>query len=76
MRDQTTQAHLAAAKSIASDLHIDLAEAQRWCDAWDRFAKRHQVARGQYFWDSGRGWIDAQRSFERADRSLTRERAG
>jgi hypothetical protein len=63
-------------RTIARDLRIDLEEAQRWCEAWERFAKRQGVVRGPYYWDSARGWIDAQRSFERADRSSPRRRAG
>jgi hypothetical protein len=58
--------------SIARDLGIDHEEAQGWCEAWERFAARHGVARGRYFWDSARGWIDAQRSFEKAERSAGR----
>jgi hypothetical protein len=66
----------AAAKRLARDVRIDLEEAQRWCDAWDRFAKRQHIARGPYYWHSARGWIDAQRSFERAARLSARSRAG
>jgi hypothetical protein len=55
---------------------MELQEAERWCDAWERFAERQRVPSGPYFWDSGRGWIDAQRGFELADRSSTRRRAG
>ena len=69
MADSTEQARRTAIGIIARDLRIDLEEAQRWCDAWERFARRGGVPRGRYFWDSGRGWIDAQRSFEKANRS-------
>jgi hypothetical protein len=66
----------AAIRLIARDLRIEVEEARRWCAAWERFAKRHDIARGPYFWDSAHGWIDAQRSFERADRMSVRQRAG
>ena len=35
--------------------------AERWCDAWEAEAARQGTAHGPYYWDSGRGWIDAQR---------------
>jgi len=54
----------AAVEGLAQDLGVDLEKAERWCDAWMRFAKRHGVAWNPYFWDSARGWIDAQRSME------------
>jgi hypothetical protein len=64
-----------ASMSIARDLAIDLEEAQRWCDAWERFAKRAGVnPRRPYYWDAARGWIDAQRSFAQEDRSSGRRR--
>jgi hypothetical protein len=60
----------AASRHIARELRIDLEEAQRWCDAWERFAKRSGLAPSRpYYWDSARGWIDAQRFFAREDRS-------
>jgi len=65
-----------AVRRIARELRMELEEAERWCDAWERFAERQGVPPGPYFWDSGRGWIDAQRGFELADRSSTRRRAG
>jgi hypothetical protein len=34
----------------------------RQCAAWEQFARRQGAARGRYFWDAGRGWIDAQRA--------------
>jgi len=70
----TKQARHAAAKVIARDLGIDIEEAEYWCDAWVRFAKND--ASGRYYWDSARGWIDAQRSFEQDDVSPRLERAG
>jgi hypothetical protein len=56
----------AAIRRLARDLKVDLQKAERWCDAWERFAERHGVAWNPYFWDSARGWIDAQRSMERS----------
>jgi len=56
------QARDAAIRSLARDLTIDLQEAERWCSAWERFVRRHGGARGNYFWEAGRGWIDAQRA--------------
>ena len=52
----------AAIRSLARDLRIDPSEAERWCAAWEQFARRHGGARSAYFWDAGRGWIDAQRA--------------
>jgi hypothetical protein len=53
-------ARRAAIASLVRDLDLLPDDAERWCDAWERFANHHGVARGTYFWDSGRGWIDAQ----------------
>ena len=66
----------AAIHALARELGIDFQRAERWCDAWERFANRHGVPRSQYFWDSARGWIDAQRAMGmvvgRAERSRNR----
>jgi hypothetical protein len=56
------QARDAAIRSLARDLTIDLQEAERWCAAWERFVRRQGGARSDYFWEAGRGWIDAQRA--------------
>jgi hypothetical protein len=56
------QARAAAIRSLARDLGIDRDEAARWCVAWEQIARRQGVARSPYFWDAGRGWIDAQRA--------------
>jgi len=63
MAEASERARHAAMMSLARDLKGDLAEAERWCDAWEGYAARRGVARGRYFWDSARGWIDAQRTF-------------
>jgi hypothetical protein len=68
MADPTAQARKSAIKIIARDLRIALDEAQGWCEAWERFAEQRGVPRGRFFWDAGRGWIDAQRSFDNAKR--------
>jgi hypothetical protein len=40
------------------------AEAEAWCSAWEAEAARQNLSSGsRFFWDAGRGWIDAQRSF-------------
>ena len=55
----------AAILRLARDLNVDVGKAERWCKAWERFAKRHGVTWNPYFWDSARGWIDAQRSMRK-----------
>jgi len=36
--------------------------ADRWCELWETEAAKQGMARdGDYFWDAGKGWIDAQR---------------
>jgi hypothetical protein len=62
MGDTIKQARDAAIASLARDLGIDRDAAERWCAAWEQFARRQGGARSQYFWDAGRGWIDAQRT--------------
>jgi hypothetical protein len=68
------QARHAAVRSIARELAIDIVEAERWCAAWQEFAKRNGGAQSAYFWDAGRGWIDAQRAMGRAVASFERPR--
>jgi len=55
---------LAWRRLIAGGLSAE--EAGSWCDTWEAEANRHEL-RGdsQDFWDAGRGWIDAQRSFRK-----------
>jgi hypothetical protein len=62
----------AAILRLARDLEVDVAKAERWCGAWERFAKRRGVAWNPYFWDSARGWIDAQRSMRNHVGSVVR----
>jgi uncharacterized protein YoaH (UPF0181 family) len=43
---------------------LSAGEADRWCLAWETEARRQVLKRDSiHFWDAGRGWIDAQRSF-------------
>jgi hypothetical protein len=38
----------------------------RWCAAWEAEAERQNLHRdSNYFWDAGRGWIDAQRALRK-----------
>jgi hypothetical protein len=47
---------------IEVGLAIDAAE--HWCAAWEAEARRQGLRPSSpHFWDAGRGWIDAQRSF-------------
>ena len=73
--DAIEKTRKAAIESLARDLRVDLEKAERWCDAWVRFAKRYGVAWNPYFWDSARGWIDAQRSTETVVRPVERPRS-
>lgn len=54
------KAREATIQALVRDLGVDFQKAERWCDAWVRFANRHRVPTNAYFWDSARGWIDAQ----------------
>ena len=41
-----------------------------WCAAWEAEAARQNICPdSRHFWDAGRGWIDAQRTF-RTGRAL------
>lgn len=52
---------------VDSGMAIETAE--RWCAAWEAEAERQGVRRtSPYFWDAGRGWIDAQRTFATSGR--------
>ena len=43
---------------------VSAEEATHWCVAWEAEAMRQNLRPdSRYFWDAGRGWIDAQRSF-------------
>jgi hypothetical protein len=62
LADTDKQARDAAIRSLARDSAIDLEEAERWCAAWEWFARRRGGVWSRYFWDAGRGWIDVQRA--------------
>jgi hypothetical protein len=62
LSDTIDQARDAAIRSLARDLRIEPDDAERWCAAWEQFARRYGGARSPYFWDAARGWIDAQRA--------------
>jgi hypothetical protein len=42
------------------DAGVPVDEAECWCATWEAVAEREGVVRGPYYWDAGRGWIDAQ----------------
>jgi hypothetical protein len=43
---------------------LTFVEAEGWCDVWERYAARQGVLSDRdFFWDAGKGWIDAQRAF-------------
>ena len=76
MADNIEQARSAAIRRLARDLRMAPSEAERWCVAWELFARRYGGAESPHFWDAGRGWIDAQLFFQQQERSLARKRAG
>jgi hypothetical protein len=47
---------------LMSGRRLTLAEASHWCDAWDEHAARSGIrpSVAPHYWDSARGWIDAQ----------------
>jgi hypothetical protein len=60
------QARRAGCRKALTDYGVDLDQAERWCATWEAEAARQGVARGPYYWDAGRGWIDAQRAFRKS----------
>jgi len=53
---------LMAARRLSSD------EALAWCDKWEQYAARSGLSSDSaYFWDSARGWIDAQLDLARTE---------
>ena len=41
-------------------------DSARWCAAWEAEAERQHIRPdSKYFWDAGRGWIDAQRAIRK-----------
>jgi hypothetical protein len=54
---------------------LSIADAEYWCSAWEAEAAHQGLTPDRdYFWDAGRGWIDAQRSFAN-DPPVTRQPA-
>lgn len=48
-------------RSLMSMRRMSSEEAMSWCDAWEEHAaSREMRSEAPYFWDSARGWIDAQ----------------
>ena len=43
-------------------------QALDWCDKWEQYAARSGLSsESAYFWDSARGWIDAQLDLARTE---------
>jgi hypothetical protein len=63
--DRALDNRLAAMRElVASGLSAE--ESAFWCAAWEAEAERQKIRpESQYFWDAGRGWIDAERSFRK-----------
>ena len=48
-------------------------QALGWCDKWEHYAARSGLSsESAYFWDSARGWIDAQLDLASTKDRLTR----
>jgi hypothetical protein len=58
--DGIFQARRADCRDALVDGGVSPGEAERWCAIWEAEAARQGVVRGPYYWDAGRGWIDAQ----------------
>lgn len=70
MADKIEKTRSAAIRNLAQDFGMAPSEAERWWVAWEQFARRYGGARNLHFWDAGRGWIDAQLSFQKQKREL------
>jgi len=73
LADTIEPARDAAIEGLARDLKINRDEAERWCVAWEQFARRRGGVGSRYFWDAGRGWIDAQRAMGKVLASAKRQ---
>lgn len=52
---------IATRRSLITD-GMSAEESARWCAAWEAEAERQNIRPdSKYFWDAGRGWIDAHR---------------
>jgi len=57
----TLNSRQALVRGLTPVRRMSLEEATGWCDAWEEHAARSGTPSGApYFWDSARGWIDAQ----------------
>jgi len=57
----TLSNRLALVRSLTSVRRMSFEEATGWCDAWEEHAAASGMrSEAPYFWDSARGWIDAQ----------------
>ena len=63
--DGGIQACRAGCRDALVDGGVSPDQAERWCAAWEAEAARRGVERGPYYWDAGRGWIDAHRAFRK-----------
>jgi hypothetical protein len=61
--DAIFEARRAACRDALVECGMPPGEAERWCATWEAEAARQGVVRGPYYWDAGRGWIDAQLAF-------------
>lgn len=42
---------------------VDARQAAAWCDLWEAETARQGIAQSTaYFWDAGKGWLDAHRN--------------
>ncbi len=56
------EARRADCRAALVDGGVSPDQAERWCATWEAEATRQGVIRNLYYWDAGRGWIDAQRA--------------
>ena len=59
------QARRAGCRDALMDGGVSPDQAEHWCATWEAEAARQGVMRGPYYWDAGRGWIDAQRAIRK-----------
>jgi hypothetical protein len=60
------EARRAYCRDALMDEGVSPEQAERWCATWEAEAARQGVVRGPYYWDAGRGWIDAQIAFRKS----------
>lgn len=65
------RARRAGCREALVDGGVSPDQAERWCAIWEAEAARQGVVRGPYYWDAGRGWIDAQLAFGKSPWVLT-----